>query len=262
MITGESYNFLTSVIHKLKAFVVILIILQTANLCSQQEDMDSLNIPYEDYIFVKPGDTITIKLNEFSILPKHHFASQEDLRYYYWFKRKVFKAYPYATLAAKRLDSLNARLERIPSKRSRKKYVTKIQRYLEGEFTDQLKKMTTTEGRVLIKLIHRQTGKTVFEHIKEIRSGWKAFWYNTTATVFKLSLKEEYQPASVNEDYLIEEILQRAYINDALEHQPSKIPIDFLAIATQKKGEINVEEYKKMFAKIRKKRKRKKKSSS
>ena len=169
------------------------------------EVLDSIPPNYEDYILVKPGDSITIELNEITLLPKQKFTSREDIRYYLWFRKKVFKAYPYAKLASKRLDSLNARLNRIDSKRKRKKYTKQVQKYIEGEFTDQIKKMTRTEGRILIKLIHRQTGKTAFDNIKTLRSGFKAFWYNTTANLFKLSLKLEYQPETENEDYLISE---------------------------------------------------------
>jgi hypothetical protein len=194
----------------------------------------------DEYILVKEGDTLTINLEEFSILPKHKFKSQEDVRYYFWFRRKVFKAYPFAKLASERLDSLNVRLSRIQKRSSRKKYTRRIQKYLEGEFTDQIKKMTTTEGRILIKLIHRQTGKTTFENIRGLRSGWKAFWYNTTANVFNLSLKEEYHPASVNEDYLIEDVLQRAFLEENLPVQKSKLNFDFAKISSERKGAIDV----------------------
>lgn len=200
-----------------------------------------------------------INLDEVSVLPKLKFNSNVDARYYYWFRRKVYKAYPYAMLASKRLDSLNARVLRIKKKSKKRKYIRRAQKYLEGEFTDQLKKMTRTEGRILIKLIHRQTGRTAFENIRELRSGWKAFWYNTTANLFKLSLKSEYHPESVNEDYLIEDVLQRAFRTEALEVQPSKLDFDFLEISAKNKAEVDVEEYKKMFAKQRKKRQRKEK---
>ena len=169
---------------------------------------DSAPLDLEDYILVKTGDTLTIDLDEFAVLPKHNFTSPEDARYYYWFKRKVFKAYPYAKIASQRLDSLNSRLNRIKTKRAKIRYTKRAQKYLEGEFTDQLKKMTRTEGRILIKLIYRQTGKTAYNNIKTLRSGWKAFWYNTTANLFKLSLKSEYHPESINEDDLIEDVLQ------------------------------------------------------
>ena len=227
----------------------------------KNEELDSIPPNFDDYILVKPGDSITIKLNEITLLPKQKFKSKVDVRYYLWFRRKVFKAYPFAKLASERLDSLNARLERIDSKRKRRKYTKQVQKYIEGEFTDQIKKMTKTEGRVLIKLIHRQTGKTAFNNIKGLRSGWKAFWYNTTANLFKLSLKDEYHPETINEDYLIEDILQRAFIDDALEKQNSKLDFDFEKIIGERKSEINVEEYKKMFAKMKKKRRYKKKVS-
>ena len=214
----------------------------------------------EDYVFVNPGDTLTIKLNEFSLLPKHKFKSRNDIRYYLWFRRKVYKAYPFAQIASKRLDSLNVRLERIKSKSKRRKYTKLVQKFIEGEFTDQIKKMTTTEGRILIKLIHRQTGETAFQNIKVLRSGWKAFWYNTTANVFKLSLKTEYHPESDNEDFLIEDVLQRAYQDEKLKVQASKLTFNFNEILAERKAEINVEDYKLMFAKIRKKKKRKKKN--
>ena len=167
--------------------------------------------------------------------------------------------YPFAKLASQRLDTLNTRLSRIKSKRKRRKYIRLIQDYIEGEFSDQMKKLTNTEGRVLIKLIHRQTGKTAFQNIKALRSGWNAFWYNTTANVFKLSLKDEYHPASVNEDFLIEDILQRAFLDDELVSQKSKLDFNFQEIAVKKKGEIDVEVYKKLLAKQLKRYKRKQK---
>jgi hypothetical protein len=222
----------------------------------KKEVLDSLPHNLDDYILVKPGDSITIKLNEITLLPKHKFKSKDDIRYYLWFRRKVFKAYPYAKLASERLDTLNARLERIESKSKRRKYTRLVQKYIEGEFTDQIKKMTKTEGRILIKLIHRQTGQTAFNNIKGLRSGWKAFWYNTTANLFTLSLKEEYHPEFENEDYLIEDVLQRAFQNGLLKEQKTKLNFDFQKIIIDKKAEINVEKYKEMFSKMKRKQKR------
>lgn len=243
---------------------LVVLFVGLSSFSQQKEELGSLP-NYDDYILVKPGDTITVKLDEITLIPKQNFKSREDVRYYLWFRRKVFKAYPYAKLASTRLDSLNARLARIPSKRKQKRYTKQIQKYIEGEFTDQIKKLTRTEGRILIKLIHRQTGTTVFDNIKDYRSGWKAFWYNTTANIFKLSLKTEYHPEIENEDFLIEDILQRAFQDEQLKPQDSKLNFDFTKIISERKAEINVEVYKVMFAKMRKKRKkkkRKKKSSS
>ena len=243
----------------MKRLTLILLLLSVFFAEAQKKDAPPLDL--EDYILIKDGDTLMINLDEVSVIPKLKFKSSIDARYYYWFQRKVYKTYPYAKLAAQRLDSLNVRVSRIKKKRRKKKYIRRAQKYLEGEFTDQLKKMTKTEGRILIKLIHRQTGRTAFENIKKLRSGWKAFWYNRTANVFKLSLKSEYHPESINEDYLIEDVLQRAFIDERLPKQEHKLEFDFPKIAAAKKGNIDVEEYKKMFAKKRKKRKKKKKRS-
>lgn len=244
----------------LKNLLYIYIAFYTVIMYSQEEAQDSLPKSIDEYVFVKAGDTLTVQLEEFSILPKHKFASQEDARYYYWFSRKVYKAYPYALLASKRLDSLNVRLNRIQTKRKRKRYIRQLQKYVEGEFSDDIKKMTRTEGRILIKLIHRQTGISIYNHIKEYKNGWSAFWYNTAASVFKLNLKAEYNPELINEDYLIEDVLQRAFLEEKLIPQKSKVSFNFQEIVASKKGKVDVEMYKKMFAKQRKKRKKRQKN--
>ena len=104
---------------------------------------------------------------------------------------------------------------------------------MEEEFTDQLKKLTRTEGRILIKLLHRQTGFVAYDLVKDYRSGWKAFWYNTTASVFKLSLKDTYDPMNNNEDFLIEDILQRAFVDGVLDPKPSKLNINYVDLSSK-----------------------------
>jgi len=90
-----------------------------------------------------------------------------------------------------------------------------------------LKKLTRTEGQILVKLIHRQTGKTTFELIKELRSGWRAFWFNSTANLFDISLKREFNPMDVKEDFFIEDILERAFQNRQLKRQDPAIEFDY-----------------------------------
>ena len=176
------------------------------------------------------GDSIprtTIELEPVYVFQKQKFVSHEDKVKYYILKRKTLKVYPYAKLAADRLTELNKRLDAMETKSQKKKYTKIIQRYIENEFSVELKKLTRTEGQILVKLIHRQTGQTTFSLVKNLRSGWRAFWYNTTAKMFDISLKEEYHPESVVEDYLIEDILQRAFAARILEKQPSALNFDY-----------------------------------
>lgn len=195
---------------------------------------------YGDYIIFE-GDTLLIELDEIHLLKKLKFANNKDRRYYYWFRKKVHNAYPYAKLAEDRLSVIETRLQNIKSKRKKKQYTKRLQEYFEDEFTEQLKKLTRTEGRILIKLIHRQTGETTFDMIKGLRSGWNAFWYEKTAKLFKLSLKNEYHPESVVEDYLIEDILQRAFNDLTLERQESKLDFSFEELSEKRKGFIVIE---------------------
>ncbi|MEX6626040.1 DUF4294 domain-containing protein [Tenacibaculum salmonis] len=241
----------------MKKIIYIYIILFTYVSVGQIKDtLPSLN---EEYFLLKNGDSLMITLKEVAVFPKHKFKNKSDINYYYWFRKKVFKAYPYAVLASKKIDSVAVHLSKITSKRKKRRYIKKTQKYLQEELTAPLKKLTRTEGRLLLKLIHRQSGKTAFNNIKDLRSTWKAFWYNTTANVFKLSLKSEYQPEIKNEDFLIEDILQRAFIDDKLEYQVPKLKKDYKNIVSKGRGDINVEVYKELFVKIRKRRARKNK---
>ena len=226
----------------MKKIVFILIYIIGVNGLAQEEKLvvkDSTYI-YGDYIIFE-GDTIVIELEEVQLLNKIKFKTTYDRKYYYWFRKKVLNAYPYAKLGAERLNTLDERLVNIKSKRKKKKYTRQIQKYMENEFTGQLKKLTRTEGRVLIKLIHRQTGKTSFSLVKELRSGWKAFWYHKTARLFKLSLKAAYDPAEIDEDFLIEDILQRAFLDGTLEKQASKLDFDYLKISSKRKNTFHKE---------------------
>ena len=156
---------------------------------------DTISNPEEEdkrYMIIA-GDSIireSINLEEVLILKRLNFKNNTDRRRYLILRRKTRKVYPYAKLAAERLTVLNERLGDIKSKRDQKKYTKIVQNYIEDQFAEELKKMTHTEGQILVKLIHRQTGITAFELIKELRSGWRAFWYNTTASLFEISLKE------------------------------------------------------------------------
>lgn len=181
------------------------------------------------YIYIE-GDSIpkiAIDLDEVLLLNKLKFATKKERIKYLILRRKTIKVYPYAKLAAERLTTLKERLETLKSKRAKKRYSKKIQRFIEDEFSAELKKLTKTEGQILVKLIHRQTGKTTFQLIKELRSGWRAFWFNSTANLFDISLKREFNPIEVKEDFYIEDILERAFQNSVLKRQEPAIEFDY-----------------------------------
>ncbi|MDF0716219.1 DUF4294 domain-containing protein [Muricauda sp. 334s03] len=198
------------------------------------------NDSVEDYYVRFEGDSIlmsSIELDEVYIFGKLEFANRKDKLRYYILRRKTLKVYPYAKLAAERLVELNDSLQHIKKRRHQRRYTRKVQKYIEGEFSEELKKLTRTEGQILVKLIHRQTGTTAFDLVKDLRSGWRAFWYNTTASLFKISLREEFLPEEVHEDYLIEDILQRAFAASRLERQKSVLDYDYAQLSNKWKNE-------------------------
>ncbi len=195
----------------------------------EEKPLDSI----AEKMIIVEGDSIfksSIDLDEVYLFGKLKFPDYKTKLRYYILRRKTLKVYPYAKLAAERLVELNDSIVKIKRKSKRKKYTKKIQKYIEDEFSEELKKLTRTEGQILVKLIHRQTGATAFNLVKELRSGWRAFWYSTTAKMFKISLKEEYDPENVHEDYLIEDILQRAFTADRLERQKSVLDYDYATL--------------------------------
>lgn len=192
-----------------------------------EKQKDSTKILY----YIIEGDTIAremISLDEVYLLNKVKFTSEKDRRRYLILRRKTRKVYPYAKLAAERLTTMNERIKTIEKNSDRRRYTRRIQNYIEGEFSEKLKKLTHTEGQILVKLIHRQTGRTAYDLVKELRTGWRAFWYNTTANLFEISLKEEYRPFEEEEDFLIEDILERSFQANILERQKPAQPIDYL----------------------------------
>ncbi|MBT4903718.1 MAG: DUF4294 domain-containing protein [Flavobacteriaceae bacterium] len=192
---------------------------------AQKFDQDSLILVAGDSI-----PTYGIPLKEVVVFKPLRFKDREELNRYLILRRRVLRVYPYAKLAAERLTVLNERLDQIDTKRGKKKYMKRLEDFVYEEFEEELKKLSKSQGKILIRLVHRQTGSTTFELVKKLRNGWKAFIYQTTASLFSLSLKEKYNPSEVLEDYLIEDILQRAFADQYLIEQPPALTYDLNAL--------------------------------
>ena len=202
----------------------------------------------DDYL--KEKDTvmgIAIELEEV-VIDKNQIKISDDARKRFLIlQRRVYKVYPYAKLASERLVQLNKGMAGLKTNKEKRKYFKITEDYLNNEFEGQLKKLSRKDGQILVKLIHRQTGTTTYTLIKTLKSGWKAFWSNSTARVFDINLKTEYNAMEVYEDYLIETILERGFKSRRLVPQTIPKPVDFdemtLAwiekIAKQKEANLN-----------------------
>ena len=173
-----------------------------------------------------------IRLKEVVLFQPLSFKSMDELRQYVILRNRTLRVYPYAKLASDRLDKLSMRLENIKSNRKKKTYIKRIEKFIYDEFEAELKKLSRSQGRILIKLVHRQTGETTHSLIKELRNGWRAFVYQTTASLFKLSLKDTYNPETNYEDFLIEDILQRAYGDGLIDLDPTALAYELDSLYT------------------------------
>ena len=151
----------------------------------------------------------------------------EERKQFLILQSRVYKTYPYAKLASERLSNLNKGMANLKTNKEKKRYFKIVESYLSNEFEAKLKKLSRKQGQILVKLIHRQTGTTTYELVKNLKSGWKAFWSNTAASMFDINLKTKYEPYDVNEDYLIETILVRAFDSGRLQNQNPAKPVDY-----------------------------------
>lgn len=119
----------------------------------------------------------------------------------------VTKVYPYAKLASQKFRDYNEELVNVGSNRKRRLLLKKREQELKEEFAGVIKTMTVTQGRVLVKLIDRETGESTYDIIKEMRGGFKAFIYQGVAKFYDGDLKERYNPKENSEDEMIERIV-------------------------------------------------------
>ena len=190
----------------MRLFLCFVIFILSSQKILSQEENNSIYFKIEgDSIYKKE-----INLDEVIIYKPVEFTNDKERLDYFVLKRKVTKVYPYAKMASERLSKLNTRLDKIKSKRKQKKYTKMLEKFLQEELTAELKRLTRTEGQILVKLIYRETGSSAYSLVRELRNGFRAFTYNTIAKVFKISLKETYDPLNVREDLFIEDILRNS----------------------------------------------------
>ncbi len=182
------------------SYLTIIILILSSN-TSIAQDKTFL----ADLVIVK-GDTLpSFNLQEITVVPQFEFKSKKQKKKYTRLVRYVKKVYPYAKLANEKLKKLYSEIDSIDEKKVVKQHIKQVDRELREEYGDELKKLTITQGRILIKLIDRETGNTSYELIKELRGGFSAFMWQSLARLFGENLKSEYDPEE--DDKMIEHIV-------------------------------------------------------
>jgi len=145
-------------------------------------------------------------------IPEVRIYQRQDLEYLYLKRRyrrlirNIKKAYPYSKIAGKELKELDMHLASIENEKERKVYIQKAEKEIMDQFEKEVKRLTVTQGIILVKLIDRETGRTSYQVIKDLRGGITAFFWQGIARIFGNNLKAEYDPN--NKDRIIEDIVQ------------------------------------------------------
>ncbi len=159
------------------------------------------------YIISDSGDTIpTVTLEPLTVSEARVFASKREERKWSRLKRDVAKVYPYSKLAGNKLKQYNEQLTG-KSEKDQKRILKLAENDIKAEFEDDIRDMTLNQGRILIKLIDRETGNTSYGLVKDLRGSFQAVFWQSVARIFRTNLKSAYDPNANSEDRMIEDII-------------------------------------------------------
>lgn len=148
------------------------------------------------------GDTTyTVQLSDVIV-----FRSIGDIKRHKRLIRNVKAVYPYAVDARNLFNSLTAQLDTVKTEKERNKITKSLEKEIVKRYTPVLEKMTYSQGKILIRLIDRETQRTSYQILEEFRGKFAAKFWNTIARIFRANLKQEYDPTQ-GEDKLIEQII-------------------------------------------------------
>jgi hypothetical protein len=152
------------------------------------------------------GDTVPIVyMGEVVLWGNRPSRNSAEARQWERLVRNVKKAYPYAKLAGEKFNEYNQKIAGIQSKSVQKAMLKQAEDELQAQFGAELKELTITQGKILLKLIDRQTSNSSYDIVKDFRGSFRAFFYQSFARVFGYNLKVKYDP--LGEDADIERIV-------------------------------------------------------
>lgn len=159
------------------------------------------------YGLIIDGDTVLIStIEEVYVMPMRKFNTKREMRKYRRLVKNVKKVYPYAKMAKRKYDEVSVNLESMETEKERKAYMNQVEEEIKDEFEGELKKLTITQGRILIKLIDREIGETSYDLLRELKGKFSAFFWQTLARIFGHNLKSGFD--ADGEDELLDEIVK------------------------------------------------------
>jgi len=187
--------------------MLLLILLFDLSLTFSQSSINDITVPppsgYRCRAEILNTDTVAVvDLNVVVVYGEYVFKTKKHLEQWTRVKFNVKKVYPYAIIAAAKLKEYNKVLEKIEDKHYKKIFLKVCEKDLRKEFEDELKGLSISQGKVLMKLIDRETGRTTYEIVKQLRGSFQAVMWQALARIFGNNMKVEYDAQL--EDLMIE----------------------------------------------------------
>ncbi len=194
-----------------ECFLLLLFLTCTSLFTAQpSKAFDILTPPVEGYrckAEIVNGDTIPL-IDLPTVCVATNFIFKNPGQYEAWTRIKfnVKVVYPYAILAAAKLKEYDKALGKISDEKMKKIYIKVCERDLRKEFEDEMKGLTVSQGKILMKLVDRESGKTTYEIVKQMRGNFQAAMWQTVARLFGHNMKTEYD--ATQEDVMIERAIK------------------------------------------------------
>ncbi len=199
---------------------IVLFLCMLSGLQNLHAQQTGKNDTIQTLAIIYDGDTMELKTLELVFVYAKLTAAQAKANASYnRLRNAVYVTYPYARRAGAVMNDINAKMAAVKEKEERKKYIKSREKELKKEFSDPLTNLSVYQGKVLMKLINRETGNNCYEIIKEYKGGVTARLYQTVAFFFDSNLKQSYNPNT--DDATIEKIVkevQRMYGYDDAPH--------------------------------------------
>ena len=192
-------------------FTVFLFYLLVKDVSGQRDTLKSNNDSLPDRFFIlqnvnRDGVTMPeVEIKEVTVIGRSNRSSRSSLRQYERLVYNIKRVYPYAILVRDMLSQVNDELIMLEDDKERRKYIKGVEKEVFGKYEGDMRNMTITQGRLLIKLIDRETQNTSYELIREYRGGFSAVFWQGIARIFGSNLKDDYD--AYGDDLLIELII-------------------------------------------------------
>jgi hypothetical protein len=147
---------------------------------------------FRDYIIENNDTLYLMSIDELKVVAMPKPKNKREWKNYYRMIYNLPRVYPYAEIAKNKLAEMDVQFSKIHDKRQRKEYIKTVEKEMTNQYKSALKKLTFSQGKMLIKLINRETEITVYQIIKEMNGGFSAFFWQSIAKIFGASLKYKY----------------------------------------------------------------------